>query len=858
MDDFSLDRQELNGTLISMEFGPGGRIQQLWASDPNAPDENEEFQFIAPPMAMGEEITDDYFPGTLLIGARTHPEDPWMLARNVAARPIEEDDDGRSIGFEYELGLLDDLRATGRFYEIPGAVPQIAWDISLTNRSRRGVEIGELGFPLAMNNVLEGFPLNDHGIREMWNDRVHVHKFIGGAASYVHAQRMTGRPPGLLIFPGHETRWEFYHHVAASLATPLRWEGIPVVYVHSLATIEREGWGEWFNGHTRDFLEPGEERRYQIRFAPVDRQGADQVAGTLSACGRPSIRLFPGAIAPAGVGIGIEVGGTTPTRFETDVEMELETDSDEEGGFCYVRPPDAGAVRVLFEDTQGRLSETHLLFTEAISSLIEARADWIVGHQIAKDNGVLRNAIVPADNGTGLPITDPDAYGTPFGVESSLADALFLAEKNAHVPHQGQIEILDRYLSDFLEDDVRNPSDGSVGCLLPDLKSVAANYGRPAVYPLTFCLYQSMARVAASYGGTRRTAAEYLQLAAQSAEAMFEHAHLSTMRAAGVSLMSHLPSLLDDLRANGLSEPAARIDAKMRIRHKELSRRRYPFTAESAWTTSGFEEAALAARSVQHEELEERTLRCALAGRSLSPSWWWYASDKRWPDDTEVTSATFADKGELCLGGSTVTNSLLFMPLLGRDYAHLPEAAVRLAFGGLLGLWALVRADGAGASGFCPDLASRHFGISPVTGDLGVGLFSYLRGVASYVLPSAGGVTTFGCHFEVDNEGGTETLVVRPWDGVGRRVVVRQLGVEAETSFGRITEVRFDSRKRKAVVTIENPSDKDQNADLRVTGLWGSRYAVDGKELQGEQSGLKVNLVLPASASSRIAIAVIG
>lgn len=74
MDEFGLDRPELTGSVISMEFGQGGRIQQLWASDPATPEEGEEFQFIAPPLNMGEEMTDDYFPGTILLGARTHPE----------------------------------------------------------------------------------------------------------------------------------------------------------------------------------------------------------------------------------------------------------------------------------------------------------------------------------------------------------------------------------------------------------------------------------------------------------------------------------------------------------------------------------------------------------------------------------------------------------------------------------------------------------------------------------------------------------------------------------------------------------------------------------------------------------------
>lgn len=85
MDDFGIERPELNGTLISMEFGPGGRIQQLWASDPISPEEHEEFQFVAPPVSMAEEVAEDYYPGTILIGMRNTPEDPWILSRNSRA-----------------------------------------------------------------------------------------------------------------------------------------------------------------------------------------------------------------------------------------------------------------------------------------------------------------------------------------------------------------------------------------------------------------------------------------------------------------------------------------------------------------------------------------------------------------------------------------------------------------------------------------------------------------------------------------------------------------------------------------------------------------------------------------------------
>src|SRR5215475_859363 len=103
MDDYSFDRPELAGTLISMEFGPGGRIQQLWAADPNLPDQNEEFQFVISPLSLGEEFAEDYFPGTILLGARLNPDDPWMLSRNGDVSIPEETEDPSRVVFEYEF-----------------------------------------------------------------------------------------------------------------------------------------------------------------------------------------------------------------------------------------------------------------------------------------------------------------------------------------------------------------------------------------------------------------------------------------------------------------------------------------------------------------------------------------------------------------------------------------------------------------------------------------------------------------------------------------------------------------------------------------------------------------------------------
>lgn len=832
-----------------MEFGQGGRIQQLWVAEAASPEATQEFQFVCPNLEMGEEMTEAYFPGTVLLGARMDPEDPWIVSRNHDARRISSADmPSGTMGFEYEFSFLEELGATGRFYEIEGPIPVIAWDFRIVNRSRRSVEIGELGFPLALNNVYEGFPRTDRGTRELFHDRVYVHKFIGAGASYIYAERMTGRPPGLVIYPGEDTKWEFYNHVPASLGTPFRWEGIPVVYVLSRAAIEREGWPEWFNGHSSVVLEPGDSRDYYMRFAPSDRFQQDPLAATLVTLGRPYIGLAPCAVAPIDVPITVEVDGCTPARFATDVDAEVETESDEEGGSCVVHARAAGPIKVSFEDTAGRESDASLLFTLPFETLIERRAAWIVKHQTVTDEGPLRGAIVAANSSDGTPVLDLETFATPFGLESGLSDALFLAEKNTLFPNKDEIATLNSYVDEFLEAKIVNPGDLSIGSLLPNPHGVAVATGRGSMYSVVFCLYDALMRIANGYGETSKGPEEYRQRRNGVWRSMTSHCAMDEL--SGVPMMSYLyQAARSDPDLAGLKEQ----------RQREVTSRKYPFGGDSTWSAQGFEEAFWTAREHADTVGIERYLRYMFAGRSLSPCWWWYGSDKRWVETPHAPPhPAMADKGEMCLGPTTVANSLLYLSSLDRDNDKIEPARLRMAFGGLFAVWALVRNDGAASMAFCPDAASKQFGMSWTTGDVGLGLFHYLRSAASYVLSSpASGLETYGCHFEALEEGADEHFVLRPWDGIGKQVIVRHLGLDIESPEGRIREVSFDARKRSARLSIRNPSDKRMAASLRIRGLWGERFEVDGVEVRSEAGTLTATLGLAPHATHKVQIKVL-
>lgn len=825
MDDFEFGRPELASTLMTMEFGEDGRIHQLWATDPGLPEEGEDFQFVLPPIQFGEEGADDYYPGTILMSVRSDPDEPWASSRNSGAKMrtvpgFGEAEEG--IVFEYEFPFIDGLEVTGRFYEQMDGLPQVVWDVEIKNTGRKTLEVGELGFPFALNNYFDGFGWNDEQLTRLWQSRVYLHKFVGGGASWLFAQRMTALSPGLLVYPGENTGWEFFNHVPGSLSTPHQWEGIPVFYVYSKATIEREEWPTWFNEHTSLILEPGDSRKIQTRFVATESDKFDGVHHTLSLCNRPTIRVLPSAVAPADIGIGVEVAGTAVKKFFVSREAETEVDLDESGGFCFVRPREAGPMIVSFQNGEGVMCHAHLMFVDPIEDLIKRRAAWLTKFQtVGTEGGALNGAIVPAEMGAmdepPIKLVDPTDYAEPSGLECSLGDALFLAEKCAIYPVREEVMAIDKYVEEFLLQRVQNPGNGAVASVLVD--GVPAYFGRPMTYPSVANLYFAMYKIANGYGEVSRTADDYLRLAGRTIEALFEHGWRLYVRSVGVMGFSRIYEIERHIRQAGMTELADSVRRWIDFKSGELVKMKYPFAGETVMDTSGFEEVAAAARYQDDDDHLERTIRCAFATRSLAPSWWWYGSDKRHGDLGESNSQkAVLDRGELCLGHTTIPNSMIFFGLMDRDYLALPDAYVRLAFGGMLGPWALIRSDGASSMCYCPDLSSKQAGYNRFTGPGGHGYAHYLIGAASYVLPSrTQDGYSFGCHAQIEGD----MHIVRPWDGVGRRIVMRQIGVEFEMAFGVIRELRLDLNLRWFELVVENPADKSIDTELSVRGMWG-------------------------------------
>src|SRR5262249_30238820 len=90
------------------------------------------------------------------------------------------------------------------------------------------------------------------------------------------------------------------------------WAGPDVMAIHSWATKNRRGWRKnpWINGHTSLILQPGEKKKYQMRFVFVPTYEA--IREELYKAGNLGVRILPSMVV----------------QEETDVHVELQTKSD--------------------------------------------------------------------------------------------------------------------------------------------------------------------------------------------------------------------------------------------------------------------------------------------------------------------------------------------------------------------------------------------------------------------------------------------------------------------------------------------------------------------------------------------------
>ncbi len=191
----------------------------------------------------------------------------------------------------------------------------LRWNIEIENTTGRILEIGELGFPLAINDDYHGVrtanpytnTVDDREVlyederlklREqpvIHEQRVVGHHYAGGHSSYSLVERLRGDGPFLLIHPAGDTPFECHYRFQDAAAGWRSRGRATVMAVHSKAVESERRWAlPWVNGHSSIVLKPGETRSYQVRFSFVGGYAA--VRDRIAAAGHLGLRVFPSMV----------------------------------------------------------------------------------------------------------------------------------------------------------------------------------------------------------------------------------------------------------------------------------------------------------------------------------------------------------------------------------------------------------------------------------------------------------------------------------------------------------------------------------------------------------------------------------
>ena len=477
-------------------------------------------------------------------------------------------------------------------------------------------------------------------------------------------------------------------------------------------------------------------------------------------------------------------------------------------------------VRVSYD---GKWMQIYYFVTQDVRTMMEKRAGFIAGKQIL-DSGKWYNGLLAEYNNETGAILSPDNYDRIGGWriyevtcdDPGLSKPAFLSSVQTVAPVQAQIDALDDYIEHFVWGGLQQTTEepfpyGIYG--IPDWHVLRnsedmGNGGRthlwrPYDYSHIALTYYNMYEVAAYAEGvtTRLPAKEYLKRAYGTARAMFTvPAELEGWTAYETGFYNELviPEIIRALGKEGMELEARTLEGHWNRKAEYFVREcKDVFGSEYPFDTTGFESThVLAARGTELARIQwkqpgygqditfdkaiefmENQTSCNIACRGvLEPAYFWYGSDYR-GDNLHYTLSYMTQ-----MGGSSLLDYACY-------YAEEPYGLLRLAYGSVLGSWALLNCgdeesgygywfpgkekDGCACGGFEPLYCGETWLNQPHKGgpwyyscEIDLGFCGGLRGAAAVVAEDpVFGRICYGGALTEERDG----LGVVCRDGVGRR-----------------------------------------------------------------------------------------
>jgi hypothetical protein len=729
----------------------------------------------------------------------------------------------------------------------------LSLSFTLTNTAATPVEIGGLGIPMVFNNIMNGRTLD-----QAYRTCSFYDPYIGEDAGYLQVTPLSGTGPVLLVVPDGHTPFEAWkpildrrnHQTGEGLLdndpTPrgTTFEGSFDWVVHSAGYAETDwnGTQEW-NPATSTTLAPGKNVTYGVRFfvAPDLRH----IEATLAEHRRPVAVGIPGYILPQDMDARLFLHYNQPVRSivsEPAAAVEIHDDGKNARGLhAYtLRGRQWGRFRLVITYGDGTVQS---IGYRTIKPEAEAIAD--MGHFLfheqwfdqANDPFHRAPSIISYDDETGKQVTqDSRVWIAGLSDEAGAGSWLAASMKEYLDPNPQEIAQLESFVDGVLWGHLQN-SDGEhkygvhkslffyQPALVPGFaydpklnwtswtswnKEGADDVGRSYNYPHVAAAYWSLYHTARNTHGliTNHDWQWYLNQGYETTLAMCSEAPYYTRF--GQMEGTVFVRLLDDLKAEGWTEKANKLEAAMRARADIWKTEAYPFGSEMPWDSTGQEEVYDWTRYFHDDQKANVTLNAILAYDPTIPSWGYNGSARRYWDFIYGGKASYSRiERQLHHYGS----GLNAIPLLAEYRLHPDDLyLLRVGYGGVMGPLANIDEKGFASVAFhsFPD----RMKYDPYTGDYGPNFFGHAINTGTFVThDDAMGWICFGGNIE-ERHGIVHTTVI---DSSRDRLFIAPLGLWITLDAGKIVSADFDTRKHKVTLHLAAATTYVPSARMRIT-----------------------------------------
>jgi len=780
--------------------------------------------------------------------------------------------DGNAVRISYagqsknEGGLRSyDLTLTYRL----AADRSLVLEMDIVNTTGHLLEIGELGFPMALNDNYSGVrtvnpytnTVDDYEVlyederlkvgeqKIIHEERVTGHHFAGGHSSYSLIQRLLGDAPFLLVHPTGDTAFECVYRYEDSGGRGGRRARPNVLAIHSYATRNIRGWKmPWVNGHTSLVLKPGEKKHYGLRFAFID--GYASIPKEIANQGNLGVRVIPSMVVPENTPVYVEIQGRQNPEFEflSDNMSIREKKRTGDKTLLTLAFRGRGQKTLKLGYDGGKWTKLHFYCIEDLEHLIKARSRFIVERQFYEnpnDPFNRNHMFLPFDYRSGSTYRDADEVWEVGGNdEYGFSEPLYLAEKNVYYPDREEIAALETYVADclrkYLQDQEtfalraslywkeRTPSSPWSHWTEARSKESYRTYN----YAHAANLYDALYRIGKLYGLTKRaTAQEYLRLAWKTGVKWFQ---TGPWKHVGVMGGSNALNILADLKAEGWENEYRQLLKEVEACNQMFVDTPYPYSSELFVDQTAHEHVYFFTKYFGNIEKTAKTLQVIEALRGGNqPVWFRYGNDNR---------------GDMA---GWYTTSLNARPLLaGFEETGDLEMLLR-GYGGIMSVMANLLPDGMGFGHYVSTPGVQAFD-PPRTLDGGIGMYGFFKAAKAYVFrdPSFG-ILGAGC--DVTETGGRITATLR--DGLRKRLRFAEQKLDVEAQKGEIISATLENSGSSLTLNMADSTSLVTTIRIVVKGLPPGQYTIScGNRKETRSATDSIILEWPLKASGQASI----